>query len=210
MIERTKIEKISKSSALKATVIGAVARYYKILSLTVFIIILGLSYWLLLKPRYIEVGQGGQFNLETLRAERELRQAHLSQLEVLVAEMEKISQSDIATLQQILPDEQGIADLFVQAQAIAEQNGFLLNSVSFTEVGNKKTTKTVGGIRRLNVTMDLFGLGYPNLKRLLQSYEDNLRLFDVNAVYFTPGSPSFAINLFTYYFPDSSAASPTQ
>ncbi len=58
-----------------------------------------------------------------------------------------------------------------------------------------------GNIGKLNITLNLMGSenNYLDIKSFLTALESNLRLFDVNAVYFSPGTPTFTVNLTTYY-----------
>ena len=46
------------------------------------------------------------------------------------------------------------------------------------------------------------GQPYPAFKALLDSIEYNLRLLDVNAVYFSPETNNYSLNVFTYYVDD--------
>lgn len=64
-----------------------------------------------------------------------------------------------------------------------------------------RTTAASGKIGKLNITLNLQGSenNYSDIKAFLTALENNLRLFDVNAVFFSPGSPAFSISLTTYY-----------
>ena len=181
-----------------------VARFYKLIALTIFVALVAGSYFLLLKPRYEQIIQDGQSTPAALQLELERRQAYLSNLQELVKSMTDVTQADAVKLAAILPDEEGTANLFIQMEELARQNGFLMNSIS---VSDGEPVKEMGLIRRMTITVQLTGLGYTNLKALLSSIEHNIRIMDVEAVYFTPDSPLYSITLHTYYFPQSQLAS---
>jgi hypothetical protein len=107
----------------------------------------------------------------------------------------------------ILPQEKDIAGLFSQFEYLASQQGLFLSGVSIneTEIETKKSQQDVKGkVNKLNVTLSLTSTNqagdYEEIKDFLSDLEYNLRLFDVNSVYFSPDSPNYSVNLFTYYY----------
>ena len=182
----------------------AFARYYKWITLLIIIAIIALSYFYILEPKYQQVGIGGKYNLASLENELAKRKDYLDNLKQLVANYQKVSQEEIEKLKAILPEEKDIPGLFVQLQALAEEQGFLLASVSINEMSeNVIKNEAPSGLQKLNISLNLIGRGessYDEVKGFLSALEYNLRLFDVNAVYFSPDSPDYTINLYTYYY----------
>lgn len=184
----------------------AVFRYYKLITVFLVILIVFLSYYFILEPKYQQVGVGGRYNLDTLKDKLSERERYLENLKKLTANYQKISQADINNLKNILPNQKDIPGIFVQLQALAEEYNFLLSGVSINEVPKevKKGKESPEKISKLNISLNLIGSGesgnYAELKDFLSALEDNLRLFDVNAVYFTPDSPNYSINIFSYYY----------
>ena len=118
----------------------------------------------------------------------------------MVARYQQISQADIVRLEKTLPLKKDVASLFVQFQALAEKHQFRLLSVNIDDaIDRTAATTAAAGVQQLNVSLNLAGGSYVNLKEFLASIESNLRLFDINAVYFSPDSSSYSMNLFTYY-----------
>ncbi len=184
----------------------AIFRYYKLITVFLVILIVFLSYYFILEPKYQQVGVGGRYNLDTLKDKLSERERYLENLKKLTANYQKISQADINNLKNILPNQKDIPGIFVQLQALAEEYNFLLSGVSINEVPKevKKGKESPEKISKLNISLNLIGSGesgnYAELKDFLSALEDNLRLFDVNAVYFTPDSPNYSINIFSYYY----------
>lgn len=201
-MDKPKVDKKKKNLQFKLIL----ARYYKWLTLLSIIIIIALSYYYILEPKYQEVGVGGRYDLASLESELILRNDYLEKLKQLEANYNKIAQADIDKLEKILPEEKDIPGLFVQLQALAEDHGFLLTSVSIGDMpDNTANKKSVATIQKMNISINLIGRGtssYTEVKNFLSALEYNLRLFDVNAVYFSPDSSEYSINIFTYYYPN--------
>ena len=182
----------------------AIIRYYRLVTFILIVVIVALSYHFILEPKYRQVGSGGKFSLAALKQEVVKRQEHLNDLKRLIANYQNISQTDIDRLKKILPKGKDIPGLFVQFQALAEENNLLLASVSINETPETLIAKeTAGTISKLDISLDLVGAGgsdYEGIKEFLASLENNLRLFDVNAVYFNPDSTVYSVDLFTYYY----------
>lgn len=176
------------------------ARYYKIITLFLVVVIIILGYYLL-APKYQEVGLGGKYSLATLSQEKQEQLRYLEDLKKMVDNYRMINKSEIEKLNQILPEEKDIPGLFVQFQALAQENGFILTSININQEPERvASSEDRGEIKKLNISLNLIGKDYEALKVLLEAIESNLRLFDVNAIYFNPDSNDYSINLFSYYF----------
>ncbi|MFA5021889.1 MAG: type 4a pilus biogenesis protein PilO [Patescibacteria group bacterium] len=195
-----KDEKNKKDLQLKL----AVLRYYKLVTVLLLIVIGTLSYYFILEPKYQAVGIGGKYNLDTLNQDLNKRQNYLSNLQKLIANYQKISQEQVAKLSEILPPKEDIPDLFIQLQNLAQEQNLLLSSISINEVPDTAQAKNANSqIKKLSISLNLIGGkgdSYSEIKQFLAALEYNLRLFDVNSVYFSPDSPSYTINIFTYYY----------
>ena len=182
-------------------------RYHKWLTFLVVVLIIVASYYFILEPKYQQVGIGGSYNTETLMEEVNKRENYLRQLEELKQNYQRVNQAQIAKLEKILPGQKDIAGLFVQLEALAKKNNFLLSGVTITEAAEEtsaaKQKTNPSSIKRLNISLSLVGVqandSYGEIKNFLDDVERNLRLFDVNGVYFDSESTNYAVNLFTYY-----------
>ena len=190
-----------KSKKKKLDFSQLLSRYYKIITIVLVIAVFVLGYYLVV-PKYQEISLGGTYSLGTIDQEKESRQNYLADLKELVQNYNQISQADVEKLKQILPEQKDIPNLFIQLQALVEDNGFVLSSIDISEgnTGIVKGESATPGIQKLNINLSLIGRDYEALKEFLQSLEYNLRLYDVNAVYFSPGLDTYSVNLFTYYF----------
>ncbi|OGY42859.1 MAG: hypothetical protein A2729_03015 [Candidatus Buchananbacteria bacterium RIFCSPHIGHO2_01_FULL_39_14] len=178
-------------------------RYQRPFSFAVVILVLLLSYFLILAPKYEQVGVGGSYNLSAVKAEVNKRQDYLNNLNELINDYQKISQADVGRIKNVLPADKDVAGLFVQLQEIAEKNNLLLASVNINETPEAITAQDAKSqIKQISVNLGLVNPAvnsYQKIKNFLSDLELNLRLFDISAVYFTPGDKTFSVNLVTYY-----------
>lgn len=175
-------------------------RYSKISYLLVVVVIIILGYYFIIAPKYEEVSLGGQYSIETLTLERDQKIGYAADLRRINRNYREINSEEVKKLDQVLPEEKDIPGLFVQFQALAAKHDFQLLSINISEDSFRganldKSQK----IKRLNISLNLTGGDYSEFKEFLESIELNLRIFDINATYFTPGSDSYSLNLFTYY-----------
>lgn len=195
------IEKDKEKKNLQLKI--ALARYYKLITAIIIIAIVASGYYFILEPKYQQVGSGGAYDLDRLQSELAQKQSYFEDLRELDANYQKVSKEKLTALEKILPAQRDIPGLFVQLQALAEEHSLFLASVSINEVPEAiKSKEKVSTIKRLNISLNLIGSensGYDEIKEFLSTLEYNLRLFDVNAVYFSPDSPTYSINIFTYY-----------
>ncbi len=182
-------------------------RYYGIVIFLFIIIIIASSYYFILNPKYQEARVGGRYNLNSLQQELNKRSSYLTDLKLLDSNYKKISSSSIEKMKMILPEERDIAGIFVQLEHLAQENGIFLAGISVNETESDDRNIQIsekGRAKRLSISLNLISVNengdYREIKNFLSSLENNLRLFDVNAVYFSPTSPNYSINLFAYYY----------
>ena len=176
------------------------ARFYKLITALIVILIIGSGYILILEPKYRESGQGSKINLDLAKTELLRRQQHFDQLKALVENYNKISPSEIARIKMILPRDKDIAGLFVQFQELAAKNNLLLTTINFNDT---PAASNNGEIKKISISINLFGSGgnnYREIKNFIASVETNLRLLDVDSVLFNPNSSAYSLTILAYYY----------
>ncbi|OGY49960.1 MAG: hypothetical protein A3J59_00890 [Candidatus Buchananbacteria bacterium RIFCSPHIGHO2_02_FULL_56_16] len=189
-------------SQRKRTFRDRVSRYLPFLTAAAVIVILVAGY-LTLVPRYREARVGGRNNLVTTQAKKEALAQQLVDLKQLLANYQQLNQADVLRLEKILPAKKDVAGLFAQLQALADEQQFSVTSINIDHEPEKPAAEPdADHIKKLTLTITLAGQPYPAFKALLDSIEYNLRLLDVNAVYFSPETNNYSLNVFTYYVDD--------
>lgn len=176
------------------------ARFYKLITTVLVILIVGGGYFVVLEPRFRESGQGNKVDLNLIKAELLKRQQHLEQLQTLIENYNKISPAEIARIKMILPRDQDIPGLFVQFQELATKNNLLLGAINFNDA---PATSGSAEIKKISINVDLVSsndISYQEIKKFIASVETNLRLLDIDSVFFTPDSTNYSLTIIAYYY----------
>ncbi len=108
-----------------------------------------------------------------------------------------------------LPEGKDIPNLIVQFEALASENGLILEGLSFDTKQSEKDSESKKAYKVLNVSLSLTG-SYASLKDFLKSSESNVRIMDINSIGFSAVAVertletsenmfTFDIELQTYY-----------
>lgn len=182
-------------------------RFHQKLTIALAAVILVVGGYFILWPKYQYVSANSSQVFSALKKEESKRADYVKSLNDLIANYKKVNRQEIGKLKTLLPSDKDFPGLFVQLQGLAEENNFLLSNVSINEMPEGAKTAAVSAsaaAKKLSININLIGgkvTGYENFKSFLSSLEKNLRLFDVEAVYFTPQSAKYSLTLFTYYLP---------
>ena len=94
----------------------------------------------------------------------------------------------------IFPEEKDSAGLIVQFEALASENGLILERIDFGRVTKDQKDLTV---KSLDLTLNLKG-SYPAFKSFLEALELNVRMMDIQTINFTAGKEDAGITLFEF------------
>lgn len=188
-----------------------IVQYFRLMAGGLVILILLIGYFVLIGSQYNSLKEKGILNYQAQREKLANRKAYLDKLKELQTEYTKLNTEDLESLSHLLPVGEDIPGLFVQAEALAKDNGLVLQNIGATqptaqtsEKTGKTTKQEITGIGTLNFSMTLTGgSGYGGLKSLLDSLENNVRLFDVESVNFSPDGQNYSVNAKTYYLTQS-------
>ncbi|MFA5154956.1 MAG: hypothetical protein WC453_00830 [Patescibacteria group bacterium] len=176
--------------------------YAPALMAAVLVVCLLLSYILLLAPKFAAAKAGIRANLES---EQKLYLNSLRKLAVYRAidqVYQQINPNDLQRFNGVLPDDYVPERLFGEVEEMAAQGGWLISSLTISEPKADETPPGVvrPGLGRYNLELSIASIDYSGLKKLLKIFENNLRLFDVTEVNFSPSEATADIILTTYYY----------
>ncbi len=185
-------------------------KYFTWLNIVFFLTLIFFGYTYIIKPKYNTIGEQTAQALDKLQAEKEKRENYLNRLIRLNRQFQKISKEDRQKVDKVLASEPDMENLLKQMELIIKENGFLIQSLSVTvqdqssEAADKnqkilKPKKKEPEIGKIKIELGLAGVDYYNLKRLLNIFEQNVRLMDVNKIDFEPSSETVDLTIFTYY-----------
>jgi len=178
--------------------------YFNIIMVLVVIIVFIVSYIVVIKPKYDATMTAIESNNAQQQQLFDEQQKKLNNLKTISDLYNKIPATDLKKFNGVLPDVYVKEKLFGELDEIITKNGFLLNSIDIAKdaAANpgepvKEVSPNVGSIK---ITLSLSAVNYSGFKNLIKLLENNLRLFDITEVSFSPSSNSTTFTLTTYYF----------
>lgn len=179
--------------------------YFNIIMVLVVIIVLAIAYFIVIQPKYDATMTAISANIEQQQKLYLDQQKKLDNLKTVSDLYKKIPLADLKKFNGVLPDNYVRERLFGELEEIITQNGFILNSVSISqEVKKAPTDEGAAGasvkIGKINIQLSLSVIDYTGFKNLLRLLENNLRLFDITNLSFSPGGNTAELTLTTYYY----------
>lgn len=156
------------------------------------------AYFLLLMPKIGPLLKGGSLDPTILQAQLDERLAYREKLRAAVAAYKAVNDERKQRLEAAIPDTPDVPGIFVQLDAIAKENEFVL--VSADTVVDERASSPAGK-RTISISANLAGGDYKEFKALLDSFARSLRLFDVTAAVFTPNTGNYSLAVRAYYYP---------
>ncbi|MEA3398360.1 MAG: hypothetical protein U9R06_01290 [Patescibacteria group bacterium] len=196
-----------KNNSIKQKINIFLSRYFKYLIIAIVFLAILVGYFYFFKPKYNEtlieisesrMAQEGECNDLNLYYDR---------LVQYIKEYNKIKAEDIEKARKMIPENYNHEELFTDFEAIIKGQGFLLNSLSINSEkidaskNNAKTDTFVNsaGVGKIKINAQISGVDYKNLLNLLDVFENNLRLMDVESLKWSPSGSSLDLEIVTYY-----------
>ncbi len=198
-----------------------VNQYLWILLLATVVVILLLGYLFVLQPKInnIEVSKSTSEEVSAKQVEVDNLVKKVTELNERYDIIQKQRERDLLRLQQVVPADPQIAELFVITERLALDRGFIMSSVDFSNtseaLGDQETSQYPEGLKPMMINMSVSQTidpdnppevdSYSSFKYFLSDLETNLRLFDVQTVSFEGvGVPeatelTFNFTILTYY-----------
>ena len=196
MIRATR--QVSKNSLIANAEIFV--KYFSLIFTAIFLLaVLGLGYLL-----YVLVGNDFS-RLETLIVQNQKefvsKQEKIAELKNIKTDYEGLGESAKKIIE-ALPTKTDLPGIFIQLENLATKNNLLLNSLDIANqeaVEKKEATVRVAGLNKLSITISVSGGDYFSMKKYLADIENNLRIFDVKSLAYSPTENSYNIVLTAYY-----------
>lgn len=178
------------------------------------ILLIGLGYMFILKPKIYEHKKIPELTLEYQQEILNQRQRKLQQLNNLIVDYKKLPNSHFNKINELLPSANEAPILFTHLSGLAKANDTVLLNVSVSELGDRNLTTlfvTEGmavtkNLKVIDVTANFMGKvgndSYSYFKQMLNAIAKNIRLFDIQYISFSPTLSNFSFNARTYYLKD--------
>ncbi len=187
--------------------------YFKHLAIlsAFFILIFGLFY--IVEPRYEKMNKIVEEDRKKKEAEIAEIKNYLSQVEKLKEDFYSIPQNEVKRINRMVPSEFSPEDLFPEIESLVKDKGTVVSieingddkevaKDSLMQQLLKKVSKVKENkspLGKIYISLDIVGINYSNLKKLLFDLENNLRLMDVTDVNFNPEEKTVNLKITTYY-----------
>lgn len=192
------------------------ATRFRLVSFIVVALILLIGGFFFLYPKFSEIRTVGVFDLQRTQNQLDLKRQIVDETQNLTKIYDNLNLDDVAKLQELLPKEEDLPNLFVQVEAIATASNLRLENVGFTDLGaaakaavpvaaaattdettgtttTPKTTATpvthvtAASLHQVSVSFTVSGSsGYNDLKTFLTNVESSIRIFDIQSLSYAP------------------------
>lgn len=159
------------------------------------------AYFLLFMPKLGRIVGGGELDTAQLEMRERDERAYLATIRASGDALKQVNPEQRQRVKNILPSEPDVPGIFVEMDALAKANGMALVSVD-TVANDKEASPT--GVKTVRVALNIAGGTYKQFYQLLDDMQRSMRLADIQSITFTPGTGSFGVVLFVYYFDDGS------
>lgn len=185
--------------------------YFNIVIILIAISVLITAYIMFIKPKYDETMAAIKSNIEQQQKIYGEQQKKLDSLKTLSELYNKISLGDLQKFNSVLPNDYVKESLFGELDEIITQNGFVVNSIAVNKVddetkkdsenkNDKPAAMVSDKVSEINIELSLSAINYFGFKKLLKVLENNLRLFNIEKLSFSPEGNSLSLSLSTYYY----------
>jgi len=148
--------------------------------------------------------------------EKQQKQAELNirfqELDSILTKYKELDNGFADKINLILPIQEIKEELFSQFEYLIESNGFMLKNLSISGFtppnqnqnisrhGNKSPKiPQVNSLGKVHITLNIVGIDYEGMKKIINIIENNMRIMDINNLNFSPDSNSLALGITTYY-----------
>lgn len=177
-----------------------IAKYFGVFTILCFLAILALGLFLFILPKYNNIlleiaSKSSQANMDyRLEKAREL-----DELKNLLFQYEKIKKADVDKVNKLLPSNVSEEKILSRIEAIVVNNGFSLKSIGVIMDDSAVEGDASGEIGKMKVSVSIGGVNYQGLKRILSVFENDISMFDVDSLSFSPESSGLELVAHTYY-----------
>jgi len=190
-------------------------RYFYFFSLILVVVVITIGFFVFVIPKYKSISD----NINTKDQEKKLELDYLNNYQLELTKYktsyEKLEKEDIEKVNKIYPSLEDVEELFTELAVLVKKNGLLLNSIELKKFEEKNVQKTAakkednaqkeGAISELSddigvvdINLSISGVNYKSLKNILRTFENNLRILDIQSLSFQSGN-SLSLEIKTYY-----------
>ena len=193
-----------KFSFLQRQLFFFINRYFIIIVICVFVVILGVGYLFFIKNTVTQIQEIGVVDLQVRDQELAAKQETLARLQRLNEKYTSLTHGDLAKLGDVLPSQSEIPSLVIEIKNFVESSGLILRDIDagVLQALPAPSATTAAGlvVKKLPITLSVSGVdNYSQLKSFLDKLSNNLPLLELTSLSYSPATDSYNLNLTSYY-----------
>lgn len=191
-------------------------RYYKAATLASCFLLILAGYFLILGPKISSMNETIGVALGNEKQKKMNLEEKLGYLAKLAAKREQFTGADIARVDDILPTDPSLPELFSMIDWLGRDSGVSIGSINISQSSasskNKSAVKTAAekslpeGVKPIEVGLSVSADNYSKLKTFLYNIERSSRIMDAVALNYNPSGTSYTVTVRVYYQPKKTAA----
>ncbi|RLC38250.1 hypothetical protein DRH27_02715 [Candidatus Falkowbacteria bacterium] len=199
-----------KSTAMKSLIINFLYNYFNVIVIFIIAIFLIAGFLYIIKPKYKSIKNNIAAVNEAQEMERNEMEKYYNKLIIYKRNYDSIDEAGKDKINTMLPQGGETEGVIAEMENLVVNRGMLLSnlSVKSDEASSKKISKNTqpnlvnkkpGNIGTINLEANIEGVDYRGMKMLLDTFENNLRILDINKINFLPASETTLLEMSTYY-----------
>lgn len=199
-----------KSSGVKRIIINFLYNYFNIVVIFIIALILIIGFLYIIKPKYRSIKNNIAAVNEAQEMERNEMEKYYNKLIVYKRNYDSIDETDKEKINTMLPQGAEVESIIAEMENLVLNRGMLLSllKVSSEKEKSKKISRNTAqssenkkpeNIGTINLEANVEGVDYRGVKMLLDTFENNLRILDINEINFLSASETAVLKISTYY-----------
>jgi len=183
-----------------------VTRYFDAIVAALVITIFLLGAFFVIHPKYKSIVEKEDYSQEDLEVERNNLKNYVSKLTEYKKAYQNLSDVSINRIENMIPDDDVLENFFARLEYITKRKGVLVKSISIVDLSIEEENshraskeKEFENLGKLKIDLSVDGIDYFGVKKLLEEFENNLRLMDVKNIKFDLNTKTAEFTIITYY-----------
>lgn len=193
-------------------------KYFLAIQISVVVVLFGIGTYMLLLPEYGRLKESGVLEHQAALDALHNRQQYLTELTVMEEDFKQVDTRIFDWMATILPTEQPTNRLFEELELLANDSGFIIQSIALSEdvstgvsttpadensiddATRKPVSEFSKDIKIVHVTLNLASstASYDSFKRMLALIEQYDHLIDLESISYSADTQAFTLLLRTY------------
>ena len=186
------------------------AHYFIFIVIFLMLVVFLFAYKLVISPVKVSINSEIKIMNENKKIQKLYLVETLKNINKYKEDYLNLSDDDKKKIEIMIPNLNDSGKLFTDIELLVSKKGFILNSLEISSLPENKSSKIRKGedkesslddeIGTIILKLDVSNSSYKNFKKLLDAFENNLRILDVSNIGFSLENSSITFEIKTYYF----------